>query len=73
MGKNGTQSCFGTNDEYNQTRYWVGYHDGLRDGKKGVGREYNNANCGWNMQCTPYERGSAEFWVKQLQLLLPDY
>jgi hypothetical protein len=29
-----TQSCHGTNDKYNQTIYWIGYHDGLRDGKK---------------------------------------
>ena len=59
VGKNSTQSCYGTNDKYNQTRYWVGYHDGLRDGKKGVGGEYDNINCGigWNMQCTPYESG----------------
>ena len=59
VGKNSTQSCYGTNNKYNQTRYWIGYHDGLRDGKKGVGGEYDNINCGieWNMQCTPYERG----------------
>jgi hypothetical protein len=44
VGKNSTQLCYGTNDKYNQTRYWIGYHDGLRDGKKGVGGEYDNIN-----------------------------